>query len=151
MRSFLGLLLFFLFTGCGAKSDSKKSSAVIDKQVGISAISECKRATDVIGSPFLYEWETAPLDHLQSVIVDTEAKIIKYVEAKETDFFEGEAAYRFENREFFFRTTSKSLKLSFPAGKTGRIKNQDGNKEYIVSYLAYDDGSGYKAYFLCSK
>lgn len=147
------ILLVLLVIACG-KSDSSnsepKEQVAIQEQLGISIVTICRRAEDVIGMNSTYRWTIAPEEHLQKVEVDLARNEVRYQEARSGDDLHGASPYRYEDRQFFFKTLSRSLKLTFGPSTSGRILDEEDPVDYVVSSLSYDDGSGFKAYFLCT-
>lgn len=151
--SFL-LCALSLLAACGNKKTNHDDSTQNESKLGLGTHSECGRAEEVRGSNSVYQWTKAGIGDLQKIIISTETNSIEYQEARADSFLDDISDYRFfsEGNLFFFKTTTKSLKLAFyDSIPLGAIANDETKKEYKVGILTYDDNSGYKVAFLCPK
>ena len=154
MKQYIVLSLCLgLLASCGSKSgdSDKKVLTLNEEQLGLTSHSECGRAEEVRGSNYVYRWIKAKEGDLQRFIIQNDVKKIQYDEASTSGTIKGEATYKFvpEGKKIVFRTTSKSLKLTFPQIPMGTIENVPSGRQYVIGILTYDDGSGYFDKFLC--
>ena len=147
-------LIFALACGRNKNQATQEENVQNEKKVGIGIHSECGRAKEIQGSNSLYNWTKAEIGNLQKIIISTESNTIDYSEARADSYLEDTSIYRYfpEGNKFFFKTTTKSLKLSFSDSiPLGTIEDDQTKKEYKVGILTYDDNSGFRAIFLCPK
>ncbi len=151
---FLASILFFV-SACGGMKNSEKNKSSIQNEtkLGLTTHSRCSRAEEVRGSNSIYRLTRAEIGNLQSITISSDTKIIHYSEALASSYLEDTATYRYvpENKSFFFKTFTKSLKLTFQNNSLGTIENDLTKQEFVVGILSYDDDSGYKISFLCQK
>lgn len=148
MNRLLFLTLALLITSC-QKQDQNSSPQSMEEGIGLSEVSECGRVKEIYGSNNLYQWEKAQVGDLQQITVHRATQSIRYVEARTGGVLRGESRYRFSRDSLFFKTTTKSLKLTFPEISFGIIDADGSDEEYKVGILNYHDGSGTRAFFLC--
>ncbi|MBA2406291.1 MAG: hypothetical protein H0V66_16055 [Bdellovibrionales bacterium] len=148
-------LCLFSLVACGSdKSKSQNGSGTQNEtRLGLGAQPECGRAKEIHGSNSMFQWTKAEVGNLQKIVISTATKTIDYSEARADSYLEDTSPYRYIENEknFYFKTLTKSLKLSFPSRPLASISGDESKKEYVVSILSYDDGSGLRAYFLCPK
>lgn len=150
MRFIMCAVLCVVACSCGGKGKNSNSSRQEEQYPAISAISECSRAKEVRGSNSVFQLVKASPGDLQSIVINSHNKTISYREATAGEDLKGETKFTYKPRKFFFKTRSKNLLLSFPDRATGLIENDLMGKEYVVSILTYNDGSGFHDPFLCT-
>lgn len=139
----------FLLSSCGKDSNSKHNKSQDEMaKLGIGTTSKCMRAELVRGTNSQFSWQHAAIGNLQEINVSLAEKSVGYVESREPESFHNKTFFTQVQNSLFFKTTTKSLKLTFHS-ETGYIEND--LTEYVVANLTYDDNSGYLAKFLCTK
>lgn len=151
MKVLLCAVICLMATSCGGKGKSSSPAQQEEQYPEISAVSECGRVKEVRGSNSVFQWIKAAPGDLQKIVINTDAKTISYDEATAGADFKGETTFNYQPGKFFFKTKSKNLLLSFPERASGLIENDLLGKEYTVSILTYNDGSGFHDPFLCTK
>lgn len=152
-RYLLMSLCLGLLASCGSKSDNKNENPIVqsEEELGLTSQSECGRADEIRGGNYTYRWIKAKNGDLQRFIIQKSVKTIQYDEARAGGIFKGQTPYEYvaSNKKIVFKTTTKSLKLTFPKVPLGSIEDVRSGKQYVVAVLSYDDGSGFQDKFLC--